>query len=77
MSITGGRRLPGSPSSFRLDPESPLAFESLWSCLGAALRTGARLLEASWDGPSLVITFDREISQALIVDVLTEGIESE
>jgi len=67
--------LPSSPYTYRLDLRSPFAGELYHCTLIAAGRVGAKLKASVTHDNVTVITFDREIPQALITEILTSAIE--
>lgn len=62
------------PFEFSIEDETPLSTELLWSSLVVAIRTNAKLVNAKLTGDTLVLTFDKDLSQADIVHILREGL---
>lgn len=57
-------------AEFELDLTMPMSFPLRMATLLAASITGAHVIAVSRDDPMLRIKFDRDISQALICDLL-------
>ena len=64
-------------ASFELDENGPEVFRLKLAALSAALHSQANIIAVERFGPMLRLTFDRDISQALIVHILTLLIEGD
>lgn len=62
------------PFEYSVEKESPFAKDLLISTLIVAISTKSKLIKAKLIGESLILTFDKELSQSDIVHILKEGL---